>query len=72
MKVPATHSVQSGAGWPPGLYDPELHKPHSDALLAPVLRLCVPVGQGVESPEPAGQKQPGAQGIGGEDDAGGQ
>ena len=72
MKVPAAHNVQSGAGWPPGLYDPVLQTPHSDAVLAPGLGLCVPAGQGVESQEPAGQKQPGAQGIGGDDDAGGQ
>ncbi len=72
LKVPAAHGVQLGAGWPPGLYDPALHKLHSDAVLARELGLCVPAGQGVESPEPAGQKQPGAQGIGGEDDAGGQ
>jgi len=58
LKVPAAHGVQSGAGWPPGLYDPALHKLHSDA---PELGLCVPAGQGVESPEPAGQKQPGGQ-----------
>ena len=70
--MPGTHSMQLGDGWPPGLYDPALHKLHSDALLAPVMGLCVPAGQGVESPERAGQKQPGAQGIGGEDDAGGQ
>ena len=70
--MPATHSVQLGAGWPPGLYDPALHTLHSDAVLARELGLCVPAGQGVESPEPAGQKQPGAQGIGGEDDVGGQ
>ena len=61
MKVPAAHSVQSGAGWPPGLYDPALHKLHSDAVLAPELGLCVPAGQAVELLEPAGQKQPRAQ-----------
>ena len=67
--MPAAHRVQSRAGWPPGLYDPALQTPHS---VAPGFGLWVPAGQGVESPERAGQKQPGAQGIGGEDDAGGQ
>ena len=43
--MPAAHSVQLGAGWPPGLYDPALHKLHSDA---PVLGLRVPAGQAVE------------------------
>ncbi len=68
--MPAAHRVQSGAGWPPGLNDPALHKPHSEAALAPGLGLCVPAGQGVESPERAGQKQPRAQGMGREDDGG--
>ena len=34
--------------------------------------MWVPAGQGVESPERAGQKQPRAQGMGGREDDGGQ
>ena len=44
----------------------------SDELRDPERELLVPAGQGVESPEPSGQKQPGRQGVGGDEDAGGQ
>ena len=44
----------------------------SDELRDPERELLVPAGQGVESPEPSGQKQPRAQGVGGDEDAGGQ
>ena len=70
--MPAWHSVQSGAGLPPGLYEPALHGRHSDAVAAPVSGLRLPGGQGVGTTERAGQKQPWGQGTGGEDDAGAQ
>ena len=72
LNVPASHSVQLMAGAPPGLNDPAAHGMQSDALRDPERELLVPAGQGVESPEPSGQKQPRAQGVGGDDDAGGQ
>ena len=67
--MPAWHSVQSGAAFPPVLYEPALQGWHSDALAARGLGLWVPGGQGVDSPESAGQKHPGAQGTGGGEDA---
>ena len=58
------------AAAPPGLKDPEAHGMQSDELRDPERELLVPAGQGVESPEPSGQKQPRAQGVGGDEDAG--
>ena len=72
LNVPASHSVQLMAGAPPGLNDPAAHGMQSDELRDPERELLVPAGQGVETPEPSGQKQPRAQGVGGGEDAGGQ
>ena len=72
LNVPAPHSVQLMAGASPGLKDPAAHGMQSDELFAPERELLVPAGQGVESPEPSGQKQPRAQGVGRDEDAGGQ
>ena len=65
--MPAAHNVQFGAGWPPGLKERALHGGKADTVLALGFGLWVPAGQGVESPERAGQKQPRAQGMGRED-----
>ena len=69
LNVPTTHSVQLMAAKPPGLKDPEAHGMQSDELFDPERELLVPAGQNVESPEPSGQKQPGAQRVGGDEDA---